>query len=112
MATHTRIWITLLAFLVMALPVTADTRRATIETEIVDNDKKHQDTDIITIDGDKKLRLDFLGEEMAGLQIEAAIQNLLVNGRIPSLDARSGLQTDEVGNMVAEELARQETVPG
>lgn len=63
MTSHSRIWITFLALLLIALPVAADTRRATIETEIVDNDKKHHDTDIMTIDGDKKLRLDFLGEE-------------------------------------------------
>ena len=63
MVTHSRIWITLLAFLFLALPVAADTLRATIETEIVDKDKKEQDSEIITIDGDKKVRLEFLGEE-------------------------------------------------
>jgi hypothetical protein len=48
----------------MALPVSADTLRATIETEIVEADKKEKDTEIITIDGDKKARLEFLGEEI------------------------------------------------
>lgn len=47
----------------MALPVAADTLRVTVETEIVEEDKKEKDTEIITIDGDKKVRLEFLGEE-------------------------------------------------
>jgi len=63
MTTQPRIWIALLAFLFMALPVAADTLRATIETEIVEADKKEKDTEIITLDGDKKVRLEFLGEE-------------------------------------------------
>ncbi len=63
MTTQSRIWISLLAFLSMALPVAADTLRVTVETEIVEGDKKEQDTEIITIDGDKKVRLEFLGEE-------------------------------------------------
>ena len=63
MATYTRIWIALLAFLFLALPVAADTLRATIVTEIVEKDKKDSDTEIITIDGDNKVRLEFLGTE-------------------------------------------------
>ena len=63
MTTQARIWISLLGFLFMALPVAADTLRATIETEIVEEDRKDRDTEIITIDGDKKVRLEFLGEQ-------------------------------------------------
>lgn len=63
MTTHSRIWITLLAFLFIALPVAADTLRATIVTDIVEKDKKDSDTEIITIDGDKKVRMEFLGKE-------------------------------------------------
>ena len=63
MATHSRIWITLLAFLFMALPVAADTLCATIVTDIVEKDKKDKDTEIITIDGDKKVRMELLGTE-------------------------------------------------
>jgi hypothetical protein len=63
MATHSRIWIALLAFLFLALPVAADTLRVSIVTEIVEKDRKDKDTEIITIDGDKKVRMEFLGEE-------------------------------------------------
>ncbi|MDH3947707.1 MAG: hypothetical protein OEU74_01990 [Gammaproteobacteria bacterium] len=63
MTTQSRIWISLLAFLFIALPVTADTLRVTVETEIVEEEKKEKDTEIITIDGDKKVRLELLGEE-------------------------------------------------
>ena len=63
MTTSTRIWISLLTFIFMVLPVAADTLRATIETEMVEEDKKERDTEIVTIAGDKKVRLEFLGEE-------------------------------------------------
>lgn len=63
MTTPSRIWIMLLAYLLMALPGAADTLRATIVTEIVEKDKKDKDTEIITIDGDKKVRLELLGSE-------------------------------------------------
>jgi hypothetical protein len=63
MLTQSRIWITLLTFLFMALPVAADTLRVTIVTDFVKKDKKETDTEIIIIDGDKKVRLEFLGKE-------------------------------------------------
>ena len=63
MTTQSRIWIAILAFLFIAFPVAADTLRVTVETEIVEEEKKEKDTEIITIDGDKKVRLEFLGEE-------------------------------------------------
>lgn len=63
MTIKSRIWITLLIFLFITLPVIADTLRATIVTDFVEQEKKETDTEIITIDGDKKLRMEFLGAE-------------------------------------------------
>jgi hypothetical protein len=63
MTSHSRIWVSLLIFFFMALPAVADTLRATIVTDIVEKDKKDNDTEIITIDGDKKVRMEFLGKE-------------------------------------------------
>ncbi|MEK6588561.1 MAG: 3-isopropylmalate dehydrogenase [Chloroflexota bacterium] len=51
------------------------------------------------------MMLDFLGESRAAEQVEGAIERLLRSGRIPSVDARSGLRTDEVGDMVVREIA-------
>jgi 3-isopropylmalate dehydrogenase len=53
------------------------------------------------------MMLDYLGETEAAQQVETTIESLLVSQRIPSLDARSGLKTDQVGDMVAKELDRQ-----
>jgi len=63
MATHTRIWITLLTLLFMSLPVAADILRANIVTDVVEEDKKSKDNEIMTTDGDQKVRLEMLGEE-------------------------------------------------
>lgn len=63
MTTHSRIWISLLAFLFVSLPVSADILRATIVTDVVEKDKKTTDNEIITVYGDQKARLEFLGEE-------------------------------------------------
>ena len=52
------------------------------------------------------LMLDFLGEKRAAQRIESAIINLLVSHRIPSVDAKSGLATSEIGDMVAHELSK------
>lgn len=53
------------------------------------------------------MMLDYLGEREAGALIERAIQELLVSRRVPSLDARSGLSTSQIGDMVEEEMSRQ-----
>ncbi len=53
------------------------------------------------------MMLDYLGEREAGALIERAIQELLVSRRVPSLDARSGLSTTQIGDMVVEEISRQ-----
>ncbi len=63
MAAHTRIWITLLTFLFISLPVAADILRATIATDVVEEGKKSTDNEIMTVDGNMKARLEFLGEE-------------------------------------------------
>lgn len=63
MATHSRTWIMFLAFLFIVVPVAADTQRATIVTEIEEEGKKVTGTEIITIDGANKARIDVLGEE-------------------------------------------------
>ena len=64
MDTQSRLWLMLLSFLFIALPVAADPLRVTIVTDIVEKgEPKDKDTEIITIDGDKKVRLEFLGEE-------------------------------------------------
>jgi 3-isopropylmalate dehydrogenase len=46
------------------------------------------------------MMLDYLGEKAAGRRIEKAIGDLLSSGAIPSADARSGLKTTQVGDMV------------
>ena len=50
------------------------------------------------------MMLDFLGEKQAANQIESSIMNLLSSRRIPSVDAKSGLSTTQIGDMVAEEV--------
>lgn len=50
------------------------------------------------------MMLDYLGEKKSAERIEAAIASLLVSKRIPSVDARSGLSTTQIGDMVVEEV--------
>jgi 3-isopropylmalate dehydrogenase len=52
------------------------------------------------------MMLDYLGERRAADAIEATIASLLSSKRIPSLDASSGLKTSQIGDMVADELAK------
>lgn len=47
------------------------------------------------------MMLDFLGEASGSARIEQAVTQLLSDGSIPSLDAHSGLKTDQIGDMVA-----------
>ncbi len=51
------------------------------------------------------MMLDFLGEKKAAQRIENAIAYLLSSGKIPSADARSGLSTTQIGDMVVERMA-------
>jgi len=53
-----------------------------------------------------QMMLDFLGEKKAAVAIEDAITSLLKSGRIKSLDARSGIPTSEMGDMVIKELEK------
>jgi 3-isopropylmalate dehydrogenase len=50
------------------------------------------------------MMLRFLGEEPAAGAIEEAVRTLVVSRQIPTLDARSGLSTVQVGDMVASEM--------
>jgi 3-isopropylmalate dehydrogenase len=50
------------------------------------------------------MMLDFLGETQAAARIEDAVSRLLRSGRVPSADARSGIGTTEMGDMVVAEL--------
>jgi len=52
------------------------------------------------------MMLDFLGEKKAALSVESAVAHLLANGAIPSADARSGLSTTQIGDMVVESLQK------
>ena len=51
-----------------------------------------------------QMMLDYLGEKKAALAIENAVGSLLRSGRIKSLDAKSGISTSAMGDMVAAEL--------
>lgn len=46
------------------------------------------------------MMLDFLGEKRAAAEIESAVASLLSTGALPSADARSGISTTGVGDMV------------
>jgi 3-isopropylmalate dehydrogenase len=51
------------------------------------------------------MMLDYLGEKSAAARIDKAVRALLVSKRIPSVEARSGLSTSEIGEMVAKEIS-------
>jgi 3-isopropylmalate dehydrogenase len=51
-----------------------------------------------------QMMLDFLGEKESAADIENAVASILSTGRLTSLDARSGVSTTEVGDMVVREL--------
>lgn len=51
------------------------------------------------------MMLDYLGEGAAACRVEGAIRNLLVSGRIPSLEAGI-LPTTKIGDLVVEEMER------
>ena len=48
------------------------------------------------------MMLDHLGETSAAVRVENAIAESLTSGRVPSADARSGVATSAVGNIVAQ----------
>jgi len=51
-----------------------------------------------------QMMLDFLGETAAAARVENAMAGLLRSGGIPSADARSGIGTFQMGDMVVEQL--------
>ncbi len=48
------------------------------------------------------MMLDYVGEKQGAQRIETAVAQLLSSGKIPSVNARSGLSTTQVGDMVVE----------
>lgn len=60
------------------------------------------------------MMLDYLGEPASAARIERAMERCLVDGRIPSIDARSGLSTAQIGDLITAEihtLAAQAAAP-
>ncbi len=51
--------------------------------------------------------LDFVDENKSAVRVENAIKALLSSKRIPSVDARSGLSTTEIGDMVVGTIRKQ-----
>ncbi len=51
-----------------------------------------------------QMMLDYLGEKKAAAAIEDALTALLQSGKIPSLDAKSDIPTDQMGDMLVAEL--------
>ncbi|MDZ4804053.1 MAG: 3-isopropylmalate dehydrogenase [Candidatus Eisenbacteria bacterium] len=50
------------------------------------------------------MMLDFLGQAAAGALIEETVRGVLTDGRLPGLDARTGLSTTEIGDLLAGEI--------
>jgi 3-isopropylmalate dehydrogenase len=50
------------------------------------------------------MMLEYLGEKKASKRIEDSVALLLSTGKIPSADARSGLSTTQVGDLVKETI--------
>jgi 3-isopropylmalate dehydrogenase len=57
------------------------------------------------------MMLDYLGHKPASKRIEDAVSNLLTSRKIPSLGANSGLSTSQIGDLVAEAVARAVASP-
>lgn len=52
------------------------------------------------------MMLNSLGEDVAASLVESSVRELLVSGEIPSLDASSGLSTEQIGDLVRQQIAR------
>ena len=50
------------------------------------------------------MMVDFLGETKAATRVEDAVADLLRSGEVPSVDARSGISTSDMGDMVVGRL--------
>ncbi len=57
------------------------------------------------------MMLDYLGESRAAATIEETIAGLLASRRIPSVDAGSGLKTNEIGDLVCAQLGELSRAP-
>ncbi len=53
------------------------------------------------------MMLDFLGEAKAATRVEDAVADLLTSGDVPSVDARSGISTSDMGDMVVARVRRE-----
>lgn len=53
-----------------------------------------------------QMMLEYLGEKTAAAGIENAVSSLIASGRIKSVDARSGISTSRMGDMVVGELEK------
>jgi 3-isopropylmalate dehydrogenase len=51
------------------------------------------------------MMLEFLGQPGAGRRIEEVVKGALTDGRLPGLDARTGLSTGQIGDLLAAGLA-------
>jgi len=56
------------------------------------------------------MMLEYLGERAAAKRIEDGVACLLSSGRIPSADARSGLSTTQMGDMIVEEIKKPTSI--
>ncbi|MEZ4653439.1 MAG: isocitrate/isopropylmalate family dehydrogenase [Candidatus Eisenbacteria bacterium] len=54
-----------------------------------------------------QMMLDFLGEERAAQAVEDAVRTSLVDGEIPSANAKNGLTTEEMGAIVRRRVVEQ-----
>lgn len=52
------------------------------------------------------MMMDYLGEKAAAKRIEDSVAYLLSSGKIPSTDARSGISTTQMGDMVVEQIQK------
>lgn len=52
-----------------------------------------------------QMLLEYLGEKEAARMVDQAISDTLAAGRIPDLSVRSGLKTDQIGDMIAQAVA-------
>ncbi len=52
------------------------------------------------------MMLDFLGETASAARVEEAVAGLLASGEVPSADARSGIGTSVMGDMVVERMRK------
>jgi 3-isopropylmalate dehydrogenase len=51
-----------------------------------------------------QMMLSYLGEEEAATALDAAVAHVLVSREVPSVDARSGLSTRAIGDLVMKAL--------